>query len=149
MKIGELAASCGVSTDTLRYYEKIGLLPRPARRGNGYRDYGAEDAGLVQLIRGAQGLGFSLQEIAEIVVQVGRQEVTRETVEARLKAKIAATDAHIVRLQHLRETLLATLGQLVCAPGTPLRVGAITAPAPAPGSSEDLGAALSFGGNRP
>src|SRR2546425_13011473 len=67
MKIGQVAERSGVSRDTIRYYEKLGLLPRPARTPSGYRIYSAQACQQIQLIRNALRFGFSLKEITAFV----------------------------------------------------------------------------------
>jgi DNA-binding transcriptional MerR regulator len=124
MRIGDLASACDVSTDTLRFYEKRGLLPRAGRRANGYRDYGRDDVARVRLIRVAQMLGFSLNEIGKLIVRIDAGDVTREEVEQRLHAKIAAIDAHIRQLRQLRGSLKDMQARLTCAPGTALGLDA-------------------------
>jgi MerR family copper efflux transcriptional regulator len=64
LKIGQLAGRAGVSADTIRYYERVGLLPRPARSGNGYRQYGEAALRRVLLVRAALRFGFSVKEVA-------------------------------------------------------------------------------------
>ena len=64
---GELARLAGVSTDTLRHYERKGLLKRARRSANGYREYLATDLDRVRLVRGALGIGFTLDELARIL----------------------------------------------------------------------------------
>ncbi len=67
VKIGNLARQAGVSVQTVRFYERQGLLPEPPRRESGYRIYGAEDLHRLRFIRQAKALGFSLKEIATIL----------------------------------------------------------------------------------
>jgi DNA-binding transcriptional MerR regulator len=67
MKSGQLARECGVSTDTLRHYERIGVLPRPKRTASGYREYPAEAGKRVLLVRRALEIGFTLEELAGIL----------------------------------------------------------------------------------
>ena len=67
MRIGQLAQSAGVSPDTIRYYEKIGLLPPARRRESGYREYPDAAADRVRVIRNAVQLGFPLKEIAKVL----------------------------------------------------------------------------------
>ena len=67
MRIGEVAREAGVNIQTLRYYERRGLLTEVERRPSGYREYGDGTVALVRFIRHAQGLGFTLREIAELV----------------------------------------------------------------------------------
>ena len=67
MRIGQLAETTGISRDTIRYYEKIGLLPAARRRASGYREY-SENAGTrIRVIRNAVQLGFPLKEIAKVL----------------------------------------------------------------------------------
>lgn len=67
LRTGELARQAGVNVETLRFYERKGLLPAPPRRASGYREYPAEAVGLVRFIRRAKELGFSLREIKELL----------------------------------------------------------------------------------
>ena len=67
MKSGELARECGVSADTLRHYERIGVLQRPKRTASGYREYPREASKRVRLVRRALEIGFTLEELAEIL----------------------------------------------------------------------------------
>jgi len=114
MNIGELAKVTGVSADTLRYYEKQALLDAPARRENGYRAYIAAHIERVRFIRGAQGLGFSLAEIQDIIPQLTEGTFGRAEVEQRLKEKMAQIDAHIQQLHALRNELATTFSSLGC-----------------------------------
>jgi DNA-binding transcriptional MerR regulator len=72
MNISQLAKIAEVSTDTVRYYEKQGLISVPERQDNGYRRYTEAHAGAVRFVRGAQALGFSLAEIRAIVPQLAQ-----------------------------------------------------------------------------
>ena len=76
LRIGELARLAGVRPDTLRFYERKGVLPRPPRRPSGYRAYAPEAADLVRFIKRAQELGFSLQQVKELL---GLRAVPRAT----------------------------------------------------------------------
>ena len=67
MRIGQLAETTGISRDTIRYYEKIGLLPAPRRRESGYREYPDEAGNRIRVIRNAVQLGFPLKEIAKVL----------------------------------------------------------------------------------
>jgi DNA-binding transcriptional MerR regulator len=67
MRIGQLAGATGVSTDTIRYYEKIGLLPAPQRTESGYREYPAGAGNRIRVIRNAVQLGFPLEEVAKVL----------------------------------------------------------------------------------
>ncbi len=67
MRSGELARECGISTDTLRHYERVGVLPRPRRTQSGYRQYPREAIKRVRLVRRALEIGFTLDELARIL----------------------------------------------------------------------------------
>jgi len=67
MHSGELARLRGVSSDTLRHYERLGILPKPPRTGGGYRDYPTEAAARVRLVRSALSVGFSLAELTTLL----------------------------------------------------------------------------------
>jgi MerR family transcriptional regulator, copper efflux regulator len=107
MQIGELAAQVGVSCDTLRLYEKRGLI-RADRRANGYRDYPENALTLVQLIRQAQTLGFSLREIGELLRGMNGQ-LGRDEVAGLLRAKLDEIDTRLASMQQLRGLLAARL----------------------------------------
>lgn len=114
MNIGELAKVTGVSADTLRYYEKQALLDAPARRENGYRAYIDAHVERVRFIRGAQGLGFSLAEIQDIIPRLSAGTFGRAEIEQRLQEKMAQIDAHIQQLHELRNELATTFSSLAC-----------------------------------
>jgi DNA-binding transcriptional MerR regulator len=67
LTIGKLASAAGVNTQTIRYYERSGLFPVPARTPGGYRQFGPDELRRLRFIRRAQGLGFSLTEIRELL----------------------------------------------------------------------------------
>lgn len=67
MRIGEAAKAAGISERMLRYYEQVGLLPAPARRTSGYRDYSAADVEAMQFIRRARALDFPMNEIGHLL----------------------------------------------------------------------------------
>ncbi|MGE8061630.1 MerR family transcriptional regulator [Pseudomonas sp. NPDC089547] len=117
MRIGELAQVCGISRDTLRFYEERGLI-RARRLANGYRDYPDETAQLVMFIRTAQRLGFSLNEIGSNVEQLWQSAEPDRAIEALLRDKLALVEQRLEELQALRATLVQRL-TLAC----PLRPG--------------------------
>ena len=127
MNISQLAKAINVSTDTVRYYEKQGILEAPARQENGYRDYTAAHVEVVRFVRGAQALGFSLAEIRVILPQVARGHFGRSDIEQQLQAKMAQIDAHIRQLQTLKKELKATFASLTCAPEQPVSTAHSTA----------------------
>ncbi len=86
--IGKLAEAAGVNVETVRYYERRGLLAQPERDGPGYRQYGAADLWRLQFVRRGKDLGFTLAEIAELVAAGSTEEVLQAA-----QAKIEAVDA--------------------------------------------------------
>lgn len=127
MNISQLAKTMGVSTDTVRYYEKQGLLQAPTRQDNGYRSYSAAHVEAVRFVRGAQSLGFSLAEIRVILPQFSQGQLGRTDIEQQLQAKMAQIDAHIKQLQTLKRELKATFASLRCAIDEPVSTAQGTA----------------------
>jgi MerR family transcriptional regulator, copper efflux regulator len=114
MNIGALAQLTGVSTDTLRYYEREKLLAPPDRATNGYRVYGEVDVQRVRFVRSAQALGFSLAEIRWILPRLNAGQMQRMEIELLLTEKLAKIDDHIKQLRGLRKDVQATLSSLCC-----------------------------------
>src|SRR5207244_6106668 len=85
MRIGAAAELAGVNVQTLRYYERRGLLPRPPRRDSGYREFPDEAVRLVRFIKRAQDLGFSLDEVEELIRL--RSGIPRERARVRAVAE--------------------------------------------------------------
>ena len=105
LRIGRLARLANVNVQTLRFYERKGLLSKPHRRLSGYREYPSEAVGLVILIKRIQALGFSLKEIKEIMALRKTPSTTFGDAAARLQSKIEEIDAKIGELRGLRNTL--------------------------------------------
>jgi len=128
MQIGELAEATGLSRDTLRYYEKRGLLSA-RRSGNGYRDYPEDAVDWLRYIRLAQALGFTLLEIEAdlpLLAATARDSAaTAEALRTALQAKLAEIDRRIDGLQELRGELSRRLGAQM--QDCPLRAGAAAA----------------------
>jgi MerR family copper efflux transcriptional regulator len=106
--IGHVARCAGVGVETIRFYERKGLLEEPARRTSGYRQYTEEAVKQIRFIKRAQHLGFSLKEIRELLAL--RVERERQTdcalVKERAEAKIAAVEQKIIELERMRQALL-------------------------------------------
>lgn len=103
--IGELATRVDMSTDTLRYYEKIGLLPRPLRDAGGRRRYGEDDLARLHFIQRAQAMNFSLAEIRKLL-QLRERPLQARTDARRMAAeKLAAVDTRLKSLRLLRNEL--------------------------------------------
>ncbi len=105
MWIAETAKEAGVNTQTLRYYERRGLLPRPARRRSGYREYSGDAVRIVRFIKRAQELGFSLDEIDELVRLRGVRRQDRHRVRAIAERKIDEIERKIAQLRAMRGAL--------------------------------------------
>src|SRR5437870_10963875 len=100
LRAGQVAGRAGVNRETLRYYERRGLLPAPPRRSSGYRAYPLETVERVRLIKWAQGLGFTLRQIGELARIPGDHLHGRGAqVRARAGAKIQEIDGKIGRLR--------------------------------------------------
>lgn len=107
MRIGELSDTVGVPTATIRYYEKIGLLPPPERRTSGYRQYGEDDASRLTFIKAAQRLGLALSEIAEILAFREREERPCTYVLGVLDRQVEDLERRIDEMVQLRRELIA------------------------------------------
>ena len=107
--IGKVAEEAGINPKTVRYYEMIGLLPSPQRGENRYRLYSEEVVEILRFIKKAQGLGFTLSEIKEIVElrRMGREPCVH--VRALLERKIANLDRRLHDLIGLRKKLKSLL----------------------------------------
>lgn len=109
MRIGELAAQAGMTKDTIRFYEKIGLVAG-RRLSNGYRDFPPETVAWLQFVRTAQMLGFSLAEIARNGEALRDAPDTAEALSALFREKIQVIDARMAELATLRAELDARIG---------------------------------------
>lgn len=109
LRIGEVAARAGLNPKTLRYYEALGVLPSPSREPNGYRRYSQETVDLLTFIRQAQGLGFTLDEIKEILAIRRRAEVPCTHVRSLLRQKAAELDRKLADLVALRRRIRRSL----------------------------------------
>ena len=107
MTIGKLARESGVSVETIRFYERKGLIDQPKKPTTGYRRYPAEAGVRVRFIRNAKELGFSLREIRELLVLAGASKVNRRGMRAQAEAKIAEIAAKVEGLRGLRKELSA------------------------------------------
>ncbi len=105
MRIGEVAARAGVNIQTLRYYERRGLLADPRRSPSGYREYPLEAVRRVRFIKRAQELGFTLNEIDDLLELRDDRRSERAQVRAAALAKVADIDAKIRGLTAMRRAL--------------------------------------------
>ncbi|HJQ32541.1 MAG TPA: heavy metal-responsive transcriptional regulator [Pyrinomonadaceae bacterium] len=111
MRAGELARAAGVSTDTLRHYERKGVLRAPRRSPNGYREYPPEALARVRLVRRALAFGFTLEELARVLGERGRGGTPCKEVRALAARKLADVEARLRELRELRGELRAILDE--------------------------------------
>jgi MerR family transcriptional regulator, copper efflux regulator len=100
MTIGKLAAAEGVSVETVRFYQRRGLLAQPERRGSGYREYSEADRWRLEFIRRARQFGFTLTEIGELLGPA--ESPAAQDIAAAAQAKLAAIDAQVRELMQQR-----------------------------------------------
>ncbi len=105
MKIGDLAREAGVGVDTVRYYERRGLLPEPSRQASGYRRYGSVDVGRLRFVRRAKDLGFALPEIRELLTLSSRRDADMEGMKAAAIDKLADVELRLRELQRIHDAL--------------------------------------------
>jgi MerR family copper efflux transcriptional regulator len=104
--IGQVARHAGVGVETVRFYEREGLLEEPARRASGYRQYSEEAVKQIRFIKRAQQLGFSLKEIRELLTLRVDGQTECSQVKERAAAKLAEVEQKMVELQRMRQALL-------------------------------------------
>jgi DNA-binding transcriptional MerR regulator len=109
MKIGELATRCSVPTQTIRYYERRGLLPPAERTANGYRSYDLAAPDRIRFIQRAQAAGLTLAEIAGVIHVRADGTAPCQHVDGLLNDKLAEVDERIGELQQLRGDLIELL----------------------------------------
>ena len=105
MRTGEVAAEAGVNVQTLRYYERRGLLPEPARRDSGYRAYGPEAVRIVRFIKRAQELGFGLREAETLLGLAAGGPESCDAARELAEEKVAELDRRIADLRAMRDSL--------------------------------------------
>ena len=105
MKIGELARRAGSNSETVRYYERIGLLPRPGRTDSNYRDYSSKDVERLAFIRHARGLGFELADIRSLIDLAEQPEQDCGQVDAIASRHLEAVETKMAQLDRLRGEL--------------------------------------------
>ncbi|WP_368563806.1 MerR family transcriptional regulator [Pseudoxanthomonas sp. UTMC 1351] len=105
MNIGQLARQAGVAIDTIRYYERQHLLPSPSRSPSGYRRYQAEDATRLNFIRRAKALGFTLDEIRELLSLTASANSDMAAMKTAATAKLAVVEQRLAELARMRDAL--------------------------------------------
>ncbi len=116
MRIGELATTAGVTPDTIRYYEREGLLPSPPRTESGYRDYGPGVMEDLLFIKKAQALGLKLSAVREVLEISSGGKPPCEHVRATISARLAEVERRLRELRALRLTLREALERVDRAP---------------------------------
>src|SRR5579863_1403149 len=106
LSIGQVARRAGVGVETVRYYEREGLLEEPPRRASGYRQYSEQVVKRLHFIKRAQQLGFSLKEISELLRLRVDAQTSCDEVKQRTEAKIAEVERKLIELQRMRQALL-------------------------------------------
>jgi Cu(I)-responsive transcriptional regulator len=117
LKVGEVAKLAGVNLQTIHYYERRGLLPKPPRTGSNYRAYPTDAVLLVRFIKHAQELGFTLNEIKELSALRDGRSRRRSEVRAAAETKLRDIDQKLARLQAMRSALSSLIESCACGRG--------------------------------
>jgi len=107
--IGELATVTDTKVETIRYYERVGLLPKPKRTAGNYRSYESSHLGRLSFIRRARDLGFSIEEVRNLLGLADQKDRSCETVDAIAREHLADVDRKIADLNELRRELDAII----------------------------------------
>lgn len=116
LSIGSLARATGTKVETIRWYERVGMLPHPARTAGNYRAYGPLHLQRLSFIRRARDLGFSLEEIRELLRLSDDQDRSCEAVDQVARQHLEEVERKIADLEALRRELRDLIGQ--CRHGT-------------------------------
>lgn len=106
LTIGQVAKQAGVGVETVRFYEREGLVAEPSRRPSGYREYPPEAVQRIRFIRRAKELGFSLKEISELLSLRVDPDSTCADVRARARVKIGDIDEKLASLERMKSALV-------------------------------------------
>jgi len=115
MKIGQVAGQAAVSVDTVRFYERVGVLSPPPRTASGYRDYGPETVERIRLTRELQAIGFTLDDAVAALAAHDAGDATCESERWRLQAVLDRVDAKLAELNAMRGRIVQA--QEACARG--------------------------------
>lgn len=107
LRAGQVAEAAGVNVETLRYYERRGIIPEPERSLGGHRLYSEATVTTLGVIKAAQRLGFTLDEVAELLEAGRHHHGTAGGLQSRTEAKLAEVDQKIADLQVIRASLIA------------------------------------------
>ena len=105
MRIGELAKATGTKAETIRYYEREGILPAADRTDSNYRDYSQNHLAALTFVRRARGLGFSMAQVRELLALSDHDEKSCEDVDQLVLQQLSDVDSKIADLTTLREEL--------------------------------------------
>jgi Cu(I)-responsive transcriptional regulator len=133
MNIGELARAADTKAETIRYYERIGLLPAPPRTAGNYRDYSAEHVSRLAFTRRARDLGFSIDQIRTLLDLADQKEQSCKAVDAIAREHLTEVKRKLADLGALRRELESLIGQ--CRHGTIAECRILEALAPDAASS--------------
>ena len=111
MKIGQLARQAGVSVDTVRFYERRGVLPEPERRASGYRVYSASTVERLRMARQLQGLGLTLDEVVDALHAHDGGVATCESERWRLEVVVDRIDTRLAELRRVRANTVKALAE--------------------------------------
>lgn len=106
LRVGQVAEAVGVNVETLRYYERRGIIAEPERSLGGHRLYPEATVTTLRVIKAAQNLGFSLEEVAELL-EAGRNHHGGGGLQSRTEAKVTEVEQKIADLQVIRDSLIA------------------------------------------
>lgn len=116
LSIGDLARQTGAKVETVRYYERIGLLPAPERTDSNYRSYDKAHLGRLSFIRRARDLGFSLDQVRELLGLADQRDRSCEAVDAIARQHLVEVQRKIADLSALHDELADLIGR--CRHGT-------------------------------
>jgi MerR family copper efflux transcriptional regulator len=103
--IGQVSSRSEVAIDTIRYYEREGLIPPPARRPSGYREYPVETVDRLRFIRRAKVLGFTLSEIVELLTLTEQSRSDMHGMKAAAEAKLTLVNTKVKELHKIQQAL--------------------------------------------
>jgi DNA-binding transcriptional MerR regulator len=115
LSIGQVGEATATKVETIRYYERIGLLPEPGRTSGNYRNYAREDVHRLAFIRRARELGFSIEDVRELLELAGHRENPCAGIDQIAARHLAMIEGKIATLKRLRRELRTTLA--TCAGG--------------------------------
>lgn len=105
MTIGKLAKAAGVGVETVRFYERKGLIQKPAKRESGFRTYSNDEVARIRFIRRAQELGFTLREVKDLIELQSKKRMTGSQVQKKADQKISEVQKKIADLKRMEASL--------------------------------------------